>query len=114
MIKYWDENITELIRKYITKIKNDSELRKNSGIKKVNVHEISTSAANHTADDFYKLFGITKIQGHIIRSFFQEMNPNYYIPLLHEEFPDLLESEDLNYINDMEKNCKNEKHNIFR
>ena len=47
-------------------------------------------ACNHLFDDRPELFGITKIQGHKVREYFQE-NTNSYNLELYKEFSDYFE-----------------------
>ena len=50
-------------------------------------------ACNHLFDDHPELFGITKMQGHIIRAYFHNVERNVYINELHELAPDFFQAE---------------------
>lgn len=83
---------------------------KNSGFddKRITAENLSDLASNHLFDDEPKLFGITKLDGHRIRAYFQrgqtqaDNAPLYgFITELREIFPGIFEPERQEYLDDV-------------
>ena len=68
--------------------------------KKITVQTLCDLAANHLFDDCPSMFGITKSDGHNIRTYFQVSHAFYcnFVHELHREFPEFMDSEDPEYI----------------
>ena len=70
----------------------------------INVENLEDAAGNHLFDDHPKAFGISEIDGHKVRAYFQEGSTNYdFVADLHEKFKNMLESERSEYLNRVNK-----------
>lgn len=109
---YLDE-IKKPLKKVLTAIKKDrslllkypkSTLNDNQRITAENLEDL---AGNHLFDDHPEWFGISKIEGHKIRAYFQMtdyiIRDSHYVFELHERFPDLMEPERKGYMQRIEK-----------
>ena len=70
--------------------------------KKITAENLADLAGNHLFDDQPKWFGISKLEGHNIRAYFQGgcINGYYnFVPELHREFPDVFDEERQEYLN---------------
>ncbi len=85
--------------------------------KRITAENLGDLAGNHLFDDNPELFGISKIEGHKIRAYFQMtdylIRKSHFVFELHKEFPDLMEPEREEYIQRIEKE-KNTYRNIKR
>ena len=70
----------------------------------INAENLEDVAGNHLFDDHPKVFGISEIDGHKIRAYFQEGCTNYdFVGDLHKKFKNVLEPERLEYVNRINK-----------
>jgi hypothetical protein len=81
MIMVCFEEVKPILEKVLLVIKNDRTRLigfKTAGINdtQLTVENLADLAGNHLFDDYPMLFGITELEGHTVRSFFQ--NPNYF------------------------------------
>ena len=67
---------------------------------RITAENLGDLAGNHLFDDFPELFGLSEIEGHTIRAYFQEgaINNYNYITELHKEFPLFFENEREEYL----------------
>ena len=71
----------------------------NSGEKNITVQNLEDLAGNHLFDDHPELFGISKIEGHKIRAYFQERAwDGCSVTGMYENFADFLEGENEDYL----------------
>ena len=71
---------------------------------RINAENLEDVAGNHLFDDHPKAFGISEIDGHKIRAYFQEGSINYdFVVDLHEKFKNMLEPERSEYLNRVNK-----------
>lgn len=92
--------IKEPLRKALEIIKKDRHKFARTPWKELNAENLENAAGNHLFDDLYLWFGFEKIEGHIIRSYFQTgaFNGYDFIVELHKAFPDLMEPEKQDYL----------------
>jgi hypothetical protein len=70
----------------------------------INVENLEDVAGNHLFDDNPKAFGLSEIDGHKIRAYFQEGSTNYdFVADLHEKFKNMLKPERSEYLNRVNK-----------
>ena len=100
--------IRNKFEKVLKAIQNDRSLLckypKTTGFdnKRITVENLDDLAGNHLFDDQPKLFGISKLEGHKIRAYFQggHINGHHdFVPKLHREFPDVFDEERQEYLN---------------
>lgn len=61
---------------------------------RITCQNLEDAAGNHFFDDGYKKFGITEIESHKIRAYFQEGCEDYnFVIELHRRFPEIMERE---------------------
>ena len=91
------------LRKVLESFKEDGKLllylyhRSDSPV--LTVRNLEISACNHLFDDYPHRFGITELDGHIIRAYFHNTPDYEYIRELHNIFPDIFEPENKKYMN---------------
>jgi len=101
--------IEQQMKKVLQTLQNNRSLLKypkTSGFEDttINVENLEDVAGNHLFDDHPKAFGLSEIDGHKIRAYFQEGCVNYnFVADLHEKFKDILESERHEYLNRVNK-----------
>ena len=64
---------------------------------------LEQATGNHLFDDHPDWFGITKIEGHMLKEYIQgsaEDKAKEYVELFHREFPSFMNSENPSYIRD--------------
>jgi hypothetical protein len=101
--------VIPILKKILAAIRKDRTLLcremypKTAGIDndRITVENLADLAGNHLFDDLPDLFGITKLEGHMARAYFQTgaMQGNYgYVAELHREFPEVMEEEREEYL----------------
>ncbi|MBI2124206.1 hypothetical protein HYT92_00270 [Candidatus Pacearchaeota archaeon] len=71
---------------------------------RITAENIENLAANHLFDDCPKWFGISKLEGHKIRAYFQEGVRDYnFVFELYKNFPGIFEGERQEYANRMNR-----------
>lgn len=111
MITQENKKALEKVLQAIQKDRNllcHPDFPKNSGFddKRITAENLSDLASNHLFDDEPKLFGITKLDGHKIRAYFQRGQTNdarlyMFIIELREMFPGVFEPERPEYLDDI-------------
>ena len=99
-------DVKEPMKKVLEAIQSDRSLLikypKTTGFddKRITIENLEALAGNHEFDDRPEWFGITRIDGHTIRAYFQEGSARQYdfIPELLEAFPVYFELERKEYI----------------
>ncbi len=71
----------------------------------ITAEKLEQAAGNHMFSESYKILDITKIEGHKIRNYFNCVagNGKQYIIDLHETFPEIMDSENPKYMEDVNK-----------
>ena len=65
---------------------------------KITVQNLEIVADNHLFDDFPELFGITKLEGHTFREYFQINGEKKSILAIREKFPNFFDEENDEFI----------------
>ena len=82
--------IREPLKKILEKIRTDrtfmTYLIPDFYTKKFTVECLADLAGNHLSDDRFKDFGISQVEGHAIRSYFQKDSNYEFISELYREF----------------------------
>ena len=99
-------DVKEPMKKALEAIQRDrsllSKYPKTTGFddKRITIENLEALAGNHEFDEHPEWFGITRIDGHTIRTYFQEGEAGQYdfIPELLEAFPIYFEPERQEYI----------------
>lgn len=75
------------------------------------IENLETLASNHLFDDHHELYGITELEGCIVRSYFQTGAETYdFFKDLREEFPDFFKTPDTQeYLDDTVNYCRERK-----
>ena len=61
---------------------------------RITCQNLEDAAGNHFFDDYPARYGITRMEAHKIRAYFQEGCGNYnFVKELHERFPTIIEKE---------------------
>ena len=110
------KNALEKILKAIQKDRNFTITYREKTYKKygrantLSVGNLNITAGNHLFDDYPDRFGITKEEGHRVRAYFKNSWENTrwgdHVIELHEAFPDIIESEEKWWIDQINKRRK--------
>lgn len=109
---YLLDEIIEPLKKVLTTLKNNRDLFSAGDWedkKRMTVENLENHIANHLTSVDYELFGITELEGWRIRAYFQMSCLNdgsFHVLTLHKEFPDLLEPESKEYLDDINERRK--------
>ncbi len=104
--------IEESMGKLLNAIKKDPNLLigpKTTGFsdKRITCQNLEDAAGNHFFDDCPDKFGISEIEAHRIRAYFQKGCTNYnFVKELHERFPKIIENETKEFIKRINKRRK--------
>lgn len=97
------EKIKEPLEKVLRVLNKDrGKLQYGQPRESITAQSLDSAIGNHMCDDHPEWFGITELEGHKIREYFQTNGIYYgwrdYIIFLHRNFPDLMDEEDPDYI----------------
>lgn len=74
---------------------------------KITAQNLEDAAGNHFFDDRYWKYGLTEMESHKIRAYFQEGCDNFnFVIELHRRFPEIMERETDEYIERVNKRRK--------
>lgn len=97
------EEIKEPLGKVLLEISKDKEkILYGQSRKSITAQSLDSAIGNHMCDDHPEWFGISELEGHKIREYFQYNGLRYgwrdYIMFLHESFPELMDKENPEYL----------------
>ena len=101
-----------LIKAVLSVMHKDPSTLRYARSHKITARNLEDAAGNHLFDDHPELFGLIDIGGHRIREYFQTAAQNGYQHIidLHQNFPDIMEGEDEDYMEIA--NEEREKHGL--
>ena len=107
------DKIKEPLSKVLTAMQKDRSLLNRytkstfKDNQRITAENLADLAGNHLFDDCPELFGISEIEGHKIRAYFQTIDyltsDSHFVFELHKRFPDLMEQEREEYLHRINK-----------